>query len=343
MFHEPQPLNRHIADAGFESVYGRRPTPNDDDDVRIEAHLAHVVDRLRQADVGHLTEPQLARRLHCLELLRSYRDAGDFPRNSYVSGRRPVFVDRDGRLCAVGYLIAQTAGWHVTEEIARTHRLAYIEEIERPEVARWAVEHGFELRELAMIQPTYRPIFDEAQVQLATIDFVFVLAVMPLLSVLSIMATRSVEKRTFWKGVGLLAGIWGGSMVLGNVFAFEQIWGHPWAEAIDWMVLIGSFFPAAGFLYVAWVELRAGSLPTRRMQARKLLTGAICVSTVVFMVSITPFSTEDCPGRSDGWTYDTNYGYWQMLVSPKAPGRVVESKRIDRGPRTGIGRAISCR
>ncbi len=52
-----------------------------------------------------------ARRAHLLNLLHEYRSAGRFPKNYEREGRKPRFIDRDGTICAVGYLIEQTAGW----------------------------------------------------------------------------------------------------------------------------------------------------------------------------------------------------------------------------------------
>jgi hypothetical protein len=72
-----------------------------------------------------------------------------------VPGRSPVFIDEKGRLCAVGYLIAGSAGRPLAERIDARHHLADVRRMDVPAIDRWAERHGVTRRELAMIQPMY--------------------------------------------------------------------------------------------------------------------------------------------------------------------------------------------
>jgi hypothetical protein len=96
-----------------------------------------------------------ARRVNLIDSLEDYVAAGEFPRNTVFPGRRPVFIDPDGRLCAVGYLVAVSSGREAAEKIAASHRYDYLLEMNEPLVDSWAEENGFTLRELASIQPSY--------------------------------------------------------------------------------------------------------------------------------------------------------------------------------------------
>ena len=155
MTSDTTPLNAAIGDAGFYATFGWSPGPRDRGNVRIRSHFDYVVARLRNRDCSELKASVRARRERCIELLEGYRDAGVFPVNSYLEDRTPVFIDAEGRLCAVGYLIAQTAGLRASEEIAAAHRLSLIEDIDLPIIDAWAADYGFERHELAMIQPNY--------------------------------------------------------------------------------------------------------------------------------------------------------------------------------------------
>src|SRR5690606_33040310 len=71
-------------------------------------------------------------------------------------GRTPVFIDRDGRHCAVGHLVRASAGAEAALAIDDRHHLDLVADMDPALLAPWASDHGFTLRELAMIQPTYR-------------------------------------------------------------------------------------------------------------------------------------------------------------------------------------------
>lgn len=151
-----QPVNALVGDAGYLAAFGALPDANVSEDLRIETHLAYVERLLRARPVDHLTPEQVRQRRGALDHLRSYRTRGGFPRNMTHPGRRiPVFIDGEGRICAVGYLVEQTSGRASARAINDRFQYAYISEMDSPELPNWAEQNGFTLQELGMIQPTY--------------------------------------------------------------------------------------------------------------------------------------------------------------------------------------------
>lgn len=151
-----QPVNAIIGDESFVETFGRRPDNQTSEALRIETHLAYVEKKLRSRNVTHLPEHMQKKRQQLLDLLEEYRDAGRFPKNyDHPSERRPCFIDQDGAICAVGYLIEQTAGREVAERINTRHPYDYIQDMDMPEVKEWIRQSGLTEEECAMIQPAY--------------------------------------------------------------------------------------------------------------------------------------------------------------------------------------------
>lgn len=150
-----QPVNAVIGDRSFRATFGEAPDRTTDETLRLRTHLAYVEGLLRARDVGHLSPEQRQRRSTLLDRLRDYWLRGVFPSNDYRPGRTSVFIDGEGRLCAVGHLIATSAGRGAARQINERFQLALIREMDAPAVERWAERNGFTPRELAMIQPTY--------------------------------------------------------------------------------------------------------------------------------------------------------------------------------------------
>jgi hypothetical protein len=147
--------NHHLGDDSFVARYRRAPTAADGEKLRMRVHLEHVRELLAARPA---TSPPLAgRRAELLGYLGDYIARGITPRNTYVPWRNPVFIDAEGAICAVGYLIERSAGRALPERIAAAHRLDYLEDIAAamPEVAAWARSSGLSLDELASIQPGY--------------------------------------------------------------------------------------------------------------------------------------------------------------------------------------------
>ncbi len=139
------------------------PGPEDDEHVRMRDHLAHIRDVLSRAP--STSEGREPTRRALVAHLDSYIARGVTPENTHFGFRTPVFVDDAGRICAVGYLIEQTAGRALVEDIARTHRYAELETIyrDRADVRSWVLASGFTLEELASIQPGYIAAIDDWQ------------------------------------------------------------------------------------------------------------------------------------------------------------------------------------
>lgn len=151
-----EPVNAVLGDASFVARFGHAPGPDADEAVRLRTHLAYVEQLLRARPTDHLSPALRAARARNLDRLHAYWTAGRFPRNYDAPGeRQPTFIDREGRICAVGYLIEQSAGRAVAERINARYKHAFIREIDTPVLDQWATASGLTKQELAMIQPQY--------------------------------------------------------------------------------------------------------------------------------------------------------------------------------------------
>jgi hypothetical protein len=149
-------VNAVIGDISFMEILGQQPTNETDENVRLQTHLKYVEKLLRSKDVSALTKEQKENRLKMLDLLNEYWTAGVFPKNYDYPGQRiPCFIDKDGNVCAVGYLIEQTAGRQIAEEINSTFKYEYLLAMNNQTIDRWVQSSGFTKEECAMIQPTY--------------------------------------------------------------------------------------------------------------------------------------------------------------------------------------------
>ncbi|TAH42325.1 MAG: T9SS type A sorting domain-containing protein [Bacteroidetes bacterium] len=125
----------------------------------IRTHLMLVEKTLRMRPVEHLTFNQKENRLKLLDVLNSYWIAGVYPVNDYLSYKNPVFIDRIGTHCAVGYLMQQSGAEALARAIDTDNKFVYVKDIKTNGVSEWAFENGFSIDELAWIQPGYPPIF----------------------------------------------------------------------------------------------------------------------------------------------------------------------------------------
>lgn len=151
-----EPVNVIVGDVSFVERFHRPPEPRDDHDPssRVRVHLAWVVRELRAHPE---VEAPSVRRAKLLDALERYTAAAEFPINRLHSRRRPRFMDEEGRLCAVGYLIAITDGLGLAREIAARFEHEHLLDIDDPRLDAWIAGSGFTARELAMIQPMYGP------------------------------------------------------------------------------------------------------------------------------------------------------------------------------------------
>ena len=149
--------NHHVGDDSFAAFYGRLPGAGDGEPLRMHAHFTHVRRWLGSRDA---TKPELAaRRAEILGYFDEYIAKGTTPLNAHLPWRTPVFIDDQGTICAVGYLIERTAGRPLAEKIAKEHRYSVLEDIAAamPEVRAWVEASGLTLEELASVQPGYIP------------------------------------------------------------------------------------------------------------------------------------------------------------------------------------------
>lgn len=122
---------------------------------RIRAHLRSVEQRLRAKDASDLSPEQRRARERNLDRLREYWKRGVFPHNVHAEGKTPVFIDDDGRHCAVGYLMKESGWDDEAQAIASRENLARLPEMESPEVEQWVEQSGLTAKEATLIQPSY--------------------------------------------------------------------------------------------------------------------------------------------------------------------------------------------
>ncbi|MCB9731674.1 MAG: hypothetical protein H6745_03455 [Deltaproteobacteria bacterium] len=148
--------NHRLGDLAFLATFGRLPGPGDSEALRMDTHLRFVRARLARRPA---TAPALeARRAELLGYLDDYIALAHTPENAVAPFRNPVFIDADGNVCAVGYLIERSAGRALAERVAATWRYLRLEDIAAagdPELAAWIAGSGFTADELASIQPAY--------------------------------------------------------------------------------------------------------------------------------------------------------------------------------------------
>jgi len=147
--------NHHLGDDSFIAKYGHNVDIHASERDRMHQHLQYVRDWLASRPA---TRPEFEkRRAEILAHFDAYIAKNTTPKNAHVPWRTPVFIDDEGTICAVGYLIQQTTTPELPQRIARAHRYDFIEDIAAamPEVAEWVASSGFTLDEIAHIQPAY--------------------------------------------------------------------------------------------------------------------------------------------------------------------------------------------
>ncbi|TDN38994.1 hypothetical protein E4631_12535 [Hymenobacter sp. UV11] len=150
------PVNAVVGDASYLAFFGEAPTAATPDFLRIQTHLAYAEQLLRQRTPAGLPAAQRQRRAQLLDLLHSYWQAGVFPHNEAPDGQRhPCFIDGTGRICAVGYLVEQTASRAAAERINRRFQYQDITQMRDVALSRWVAGSGLSVADCALIQPTY--------------------------------------------------------------------------------------------------------------------------------------------------------------------------------------------
>lgn len=149
-------VNAILGDVSYQLAFGENPTTSTNENLRISTHLNYVLDRLKNADVSERSAAQLESRLQLITHLEEYIKGEKFPKNfDYPGERKPCFIDKNGNICAVGYLIEQTAGRDVAEYINAKYQYENILNMHDPIINEWVANSGLSLQECAMIQPMY--------------------------------------------------------------------------------------------------------------------------------------------------------------------------------------------
>lgn len=154
-----QQVNPILGDISYLDKFGYAPEKSSNDFERIKTHLEYTEKILRKKDISGLSCELQERRLYLLDLLHTYIEQGNFPKNyDYPDQRRPCFIDRDGTICAVGFLVEQTAGRKVAEQINAKFKYEYLLSMNDELIDNWVATSGFSKEECAMIQPNYGPV-----------------------------------------------------------------------------------------------------------------------------------------------------------------------------------------
>lgn len=150
-------INPILKNKSFIEKFGIEPSSTTDEILRIQTHLEYVENLLRNTKTKGLSKTQQTNRVHLLDLLHTYWQAVIFPKNYDMEERKPCFIDKDGAICAVGYLVEQTAGRDMAEYINTQYQYANIKDIHLAKLNKWIKDSGLSLEECAMIQPNYTP------------------------------------------------------------------------------------------------------------------------------------------------------------------------------------------
>lgn len=153
-----QLVNPILGDISYESKFGHKPDATTDNNLRIKTHLEFVENLLRNKDVSNLSVDLQTKRNHLLDLLHDYWRKGVFPKNyDYANQRKPCFIDKEGTICAVGYLVEQTTSRQVADDINSKNKYDELLAMNNSTVDNWILTSGLTKEECAMIQPTYGP------------------------------------------------------------------------------------------------------------------------------------------------------------------------------------------
>jgi hypothetical protein len=145
--------NRQIAqELGFLDA----PIISNEQDLLV-FHIQTLEKIFLSRSLSSLNETQQQARQRNLQVLNQYWHLRDCPRNYYIPYRIPVFIDEEGRYCAVAYLMLHSGKKEFCEAVQKTTNNIYIRQIANPSFNEWQQNSGLTLDELAWIQPGYTP------------------------------------------------------------------------------------------------------------------------------------------------------------------------------------------
>jgi len=146
-------VDRVIGDGGFNRIYPIMPGNGVDQDLQVTRRLTAIEELLRRRDVTAWPGELRAERARNLDRLHEYRLRAIYPRNyDHPELTLPCFIDREGTICAVGYLVEQSAGRDAAERINARYQYATVAAMDAPEVHDWIARSGLTRAEVETIQ-----------------------------------------------------------------------------------------------------------------------------------------------------------------------------------------------
>jgi len=94
----------------------------------------------------------LHRRTQQIERLRTYAEAGVFPINDAQPGLQNIFMDEQGRRCAMADLIWRDGAQDLVRKTARSHNDVQLATVREGPLMDWIVLSGLTLEEVGLIQ-----------------------------------------------------------------------------------------------------------------------------------------------------------------------------------------------
>ncbi len=146
-------VDRVIGDGGFNRLNPIVPGNGVDQDLQVTRRLTAIEELLRRRDVTAWPEELRAERARNIDRLHEYRLRASYPRNyDHPEQMLPCFIDREGTICAVGYLVEQSAGRDVAERINARYQYATVAAMNDPAVDSWIARSGLTRAEVETIQ-----------------------------------------------------------------------------------------------------------------------------------------------------------------------------------------------
>jgi hypothetical protein len=157
-------LQQHFA-AVLAILTAQSPVGLDDAMDRLERRSATTWSATRRSLVRSGLE---ARRQQQLKRLAEYAARGVFPQNEGQAEQPvPIFVDKHGTHCAVGYLMHRDGWDDAVADVVSTNNLIRVPDVRSGGLVAWVTQSGLTQEEAALIQPAYAP----PEFQATLVDF----------------------------------------------------------------------------------------------------------------------------------------------------------------------------
>ncbi len=153
---------KHRAIAQKMGLVKAKPLKHEQD--LLSFHIRTLEQIFRQRPIDHLNPAQQRQRRQHLQVLNKYWQLRNCPRNYYLPYRNPVFIDHEGRYCAVGYLMLKSGKGKFCKAVQKNSNFIYIRQIKSAEFDVWQTQSGLSIDELAWIQPGYDPLIKLEQI-----------------------------------------------------------------------------------------------------------------------------------------------------------------------------------